>query len=224
MHSVYISLLVKLLLMVIGMTALAIAFEAVFSHARSTAWIWSLSIAGSFFLAAIISGRVAQKRLRSVDSTVFPLTVQTVQDIVLRLDATVFQPDVYVQSCAWKQFRLRTLILYSAVFDPQLDKARRKRVHHAINKSMHSAQRESFFDAVNSCRVEIQVCNTMSPELKTWVCANTPMLLSRTESIVRAAISLEPPEIQLPKVINATTPVEIRKYMNAIILLSALVD
>lgn len=224
-HAAYKALVIQLWLFVIGLTMLALALQAAFSRAALSLLVCFALAMGGCFVAMVILGRGAQKRLHAAGPATFPLTAQTAQDIVQRLDTTEWDADVYVRFCTKGRIQFRMLLLlYSAAFDLQREKARRKRVQHALNKQLHIAQERSFFDAVNLCRLDIQLCDAMSPELANWVCAGASRLLSRTEGIVRAAISLEPPMLRLPDGINTTDMLELRKYEQALTLLCVLTD
>lgn len=164
---------------------------------------------------------ITVKKINPPAPVSFPIGVNTVADLAEQLDAEEIMPDTYFRSASQGNYKTRVLVLYQPAFSGTALKKQRKSAHK--KEADPSPVWGTMEEMAHSCRLDICVCDTWSKELEDWVCYRPNIMLSRNESLVRAAVTLQPATLWLAPKIGGAMLNDLKRYILCVNLLDILV-
>ena len=132
--------------------------------------------------------------------------------LIALLHATQVSDETYLVMLDKENCRLRILVQYISKFDRERLAKQRNAANKKINAQYRVKTDLPFHDALKRMRINLVVCETMSEPLLNWVQRDAANLLSRTESVLNAAIILEQGILLFPHCQYGPTYIEIKKY------------
>lgn len=193
--------------------------QGLFAGAQSRWLIVFLSGLAACVCGLLGSAKIRKSFSRNGEAYHVPLGNIDLAAILHTFSAEEIAPDTYISFCKVGRLSARLLIQHAPDFSGDDLTRRRKTANRKINQKYRINASAPFFEVASRFRINLVVCDRMSPELQQWVSQDTDKLLSRAESIVSVAVVLDEKLLVFPACTGDVLWQDLQKYEAAARLL-----
>lgn len=170
-------------------------------------------------LVGSLGGKSIHSQLKAAQPWEFLIGAETTSEVIEQLNGQEMIPNGYVAFGTMGKRKARVLIQHCDCFDScQLSK-QRKQLNRKVNKIYQIPSSASSCDMALRLRVNLVICEKTTPELTTWVNRDAVSMVTRAESIINAAVTMDEKILRFPPCTHGLSWKDVCRYEAAVKLL-----
>ncbi len=181
--------------------------------------IFCIAISVSSLAALLYCIRLERTATAHNESFIIPVKASSFEDVVHFLNGERLGADSFASFLGFGGVSIRLLIQKAHPFSPAEVAHQLQASSKCINLRYQISPKVTSFEAASSLRIDLLVCAYNTADLSRWITQDAGKLLSRAESIVRAAIIPDEKVLLVPECPFGASVSEVRRYLAGINLL-----
>lgn len=150
-------------------------------------------------------------------------SVQNWAELCLRFGATQIDAttayDVFTMD---QKIKVRMLFLFEETFDKKTYDKHRKYANKYVNEIYPLSRTASMYAAAKRLRINLIVCQSISPELVSMIGKDASVLLNRAEGIINVAVILDQKMVLIPVSKRGLSIIDAKKYIGTVMRINSM--